>query len=122
MPVYSRPNSGADKAYNRSFDDTSMKFGMNILYTSLIEEKVLAIKNSNMAAIFFKMAASMPKTAIKHPFEDTSLKFVMNILCTFLIEEKALAIKNSNMAANRQKQSKTTKMTISAHSFPSFMI
>ena len=45
------------------------------------------------------MAASMPKTAIKHPFEDTSLKFVMDILCTFLIEEKALAIKNSNMAA-----------------------
>ena len=54
--------------HNRSVGDTSMKFGMNILCKSLFQKKVLAIKNSNMAAIFFKMAASTPKTVINVHF------------------------------------------------------
>ena len=44
--------SGADNPNNRSVDDTSMKFGTNVELRSLFQKKILATKNSKMAAIF----------------------------------------------------------------------
>lgn len=64
---------------NRSVGDTSMKFGMNVVCKSLFQKKVLAIKNSNMAAIFFKMVASTLKIA-KNSKNRSSLSIYFQLL------------------------------------------
>ena len=64
---------------NRSVGDTSMKFGMKVVCKSLFQKKVLAIKNSNMAAIFFKMVARSLKIA-KNSKNRSSLSIYFQLL------------------------------------------
>ena len=64
---------------NRSVGDTSMKFGMKVVCKSLFQKKVLAIKNSNIAAIFFKMVARSLKIA-KNSKNRSSLSIYFQLL------------------------------------------